>query len=86
MIDWVCESSNFDSRYPDEEAGEIPVACVVRKAGSNVKEDDIFAFMDNKVEGRLLIFHTERLEHCHLLIQPNNRKRKIANAVGNIHI
>nr|XP_018676853.1 PREDICTED: putative 4-coumarate--CoA ligase-like 8 isoform X1 [Musa acuminata subsp. malaccensis] len=37
------------SRYPDEEAGEIPVACVVRKPGSNVEEDDIFAFMDNKV-------------------------------------
>ncbi|CAD5181914.1 unnamed protein product [Musa acuminata subsp. malaccensis] len=35
--------------YPDEEAGEIPVACVVRKPGSNVEEDDIFAFMDNKV-------------------------------------
>ena len=32
------------------------MACVVRKPGSNVEEDDIFAFMDNKVEGRLLIF------------------------------
>ncbi|RZR77796.1 hypothetical protein BHM03_00002989 [Ensete ventricosum] len=37
--------------YPDEEAGEIPVACVVRKAGSKVEEDDIFTFMENKVEG-----------------------------------
>ncbi|RWW86894.1 hypothetical protein BHE74_00004308 [Ensete ventricosum] len=37
--------------HPDEEAGEIPVACVVRKAGSKVEEDDIFTFMENKVEG-----------------------------------
>ncbi|XP_026663425.2 putative 4-coumarate--CoA ligase-like 8 [Phoenix dactylifera] len=35
--------------YPDEEAGEIPTACIVRKAGSKIKEDDVLSFMENKV-------------------------------------
>ncbi|KAG1359676.1 hypothetical protein COCNU_08G011220 [Cocos nucifera] len=35
--------------YPDEEAGEIPMACVVRKAGSKIKGEDIVSFMEKKV-------------------------------------
>ncbi|WOK94911.1 4-coumarate--CoA ligase-like 8 isoform X4 [Canna indica] len=35
--------------HPDEVAGEIPVACVVRKPGCNLQEDDIFNFLENKV-------------------------------------
>ncbi|KAK1289384.1 4-coumarate--CoA ligase-like 5 [Acorus calamus] len=35
--------------HPDEETGEIPMACVVRKAGSKIKEDDIISFMEDKV-------------------------------------
>ncbi|KAF3319835.1 putative 4-coumarate--CoA ligase-like 8 [Carex littledalei] len=35
--------------HPDEEAGEIPMACVVRKAGSKIKEIDIITFMQDKV-------------------------------------
>jgi acyl-CoA synthetase (AMP-forming)/AMP-acid ligase II len=31
----------FRSRYPDEEAGEIPMAYVVRKPGSNITEAQI---------------------------------------------
>ncbi|XP_020273381.1 putative 4-coumarate--CoA ligase-like 8 [Asparagus officinalis] len=35
--------------YPDEEAGEIPMACVVRKPGNKIREEDIISFMENKV-------------------------------------
>ncbi|KAJ0963642.1 hypothetical protein J5N97_028764 [Dioscorea zingiberensis] len=35
--------------YPNEEAGEIPMACVVRKPGSTVEEDELISFMENKV-------------------------------------
>ncbi|XP_031483907.1 probable CoA ligase CCL5 [Nymphaea colorata] len=35
--------------YPDEEAGEIPTACVVRKALTNLREEDIILYMANKV-------------------------------------
>ena len=31
----------FRSRYPDEEAGQIPMAYVVRKPGSNITEAQI---------------------------------------------
>ncbi|MQL71287.1 hypothetical protein Taro_003621 [Colocasia esculenta] len=35
--------------HPDEEAGEIPMACVVKRAGSSVREDDIVSFVASKV-------------------------------------
>ncbi|KAF8779264.1 hypothetical protein HU200_002945 [Digitaria exilis] len=36
--------------YPDEEAGEIPVACVVRKPGSSkLQAQDIISFVQSKV-------------------------------------
>lgn len=35
--------------HPDEEAGEIPMACVVRKAGLEIKKDELIAFVDDKV-------------------------------------
>ncbi|KAL0928422.1 hypothetical protein M5K25_000303 [Dendrobium thyrsiflorum] len=35
--------------FPDEEAGEIPMACVVRKAGFEMQKDELIAFMDDKV-------------------------------------
>ncbi|KAF8779265.1 hypothetical protein HU200_002946 [Digitaria exilis] len=36
--------------YPDEEAGEIPVACVVRKPRSNqLQAQDVVSFVQNKV-------------------------------------
>ncbi|KAL5712083.1 hypothetical protein ACHQM5_014288 [Ranunculus cassubicifolius] len=35
--------------YPDEIAGEIPMACVVKKGLSEVEEDDIISFVANKV-------------------------------------
>ncbi|XP_038971575.1 putative 4-coumarate--CoA ligase-like 8 [Phoenix dactylifera] len=37
------------TQYPDEVAGEIPMACIVRKAGSKIKGGDIISFMENKV-------------------------------------
>lgn len=33
------------SRYPDEEAGEIPMAYVVRKPGSNMSEAQVIDFI-----------------------------------------
>ena len=33
------------SRYPDEEAGQIPMAYVVRKPGSNINEDRIIDYI-----------------------------------------
>ncbi|KAG0453767.1 hypothetical protein HPP92_025071 [Vanilla planifolia] len=35
--------------HPDEEAGEIPMACVVRKAGFEMKQEDVTAFLEGKV-------------------------------------
>ncbi|XP_039129511.1 putative 4-coumarate--CoA ligase-like 8 [Dioscorea cayenensis subsp. rotundata] len=35
--------------YPDDEAGEIPMACVVRKPGSSFKEDELISFTEKKV-------------------------------------
>ncbi|KAG8079577.1 hypothetical protein GUJ93_ZPchr0007g6275 [Zizania palustris] len=36
--------------YPDEEAGEIPVACVVKKPGSHqLQEDELLSFVQSKV-------------------------------------
>lgn len=36
-------------RYPDEEAGEIPMAYVVRKAGSNVSAAEIMDYIGKQV-------------------------------------
>jgi len=41
--------SEHERRYPDEEAGEIPMACVVRTLGNKIREEDIISFMENKV-------------------------------------
>ncbi|XP_010262467.1 PREDICTED: putative 4-coumarate--CoA ligase-like 8 isoform X2 [Nelumbo nucifera] len=35
--------------YPDEEAGEIPMACVVKREASKIKEGDIITFVAGKV-------------------------------------
>ncbi|KAL5990177.1 putative 4-coumarate--CoA ligase-like 8 [Asimina triloba] len=35
--------------YPHVEAGEIPMACVVRVAGSKLQEEDVISFMADKV-------------------------------------
>ncbi|KAL6909758.1 hypothetical protein ACP4OV_001417 [Aristida adscensionis] len=35
--------------YPDEEAGEIPVACVVRKSGSHLQAPEVLCFVEDKV-------------------------------------
>ncbi|CAA7390660.1 unnamed protein product [Spirodela intermedia] len=35
--------------HPSSEAGEIPVACVVRRDGSSISEDEIISFMAAKV-------------------------------------
>nr|CAD1820952.1 unnamed protein product [Ananas comosus var. bracteatus] len=35
--------------HPDEEAGEIPMACVVRRGESKIQEEDIISFLENKV-------------------------------------
>eukprot|EP01018_Ginkgo_biloba_P002212 Gb_19726 [translate_table: standard] len=35
--------------YVDEVAGEIPMACIVRKAGSNLREEDVISFVGRQV-------------------------------------
>ncbi|CAN6460465.1 unnamed protein product [Victoria cruziana] len=35
--------------YPDEEAGEIPTACIVKKALTNLREEDVILYMADKV-------------------------------------
>lgn len=40
---------NLWRRFPDEEAGEIPVACVVKKAGSKVNEGEIMEYVASNV-------------------------------------
>ncbi|EFJ16949.1 hypothetical protein SELMODRAFT_115483 [Selaginella moellendorffii] len=35
--------------FPDEAAGEIPVACIVRKQGSDLSQEEIFDFVSSKV-------------------------------------
>jgi len=37
------------SRYPDEEAGQIPMAFVVRKPGSKITADQITEFVAKQV-------------------------------------
>lgn len=37
------------SRYPDEEAGQIPMAFVVRNPGSNIGEAQVIGFMAKQV-------------------------------------
>lgn len=36
-------------RYPDEEAGQIPMAFVVRKPGSNINADEVMDFVAKQV-------------------------------------
>jgi acyl-coenzyme A synthetase/AMP-(fatty) acid ligase len=36
-------------RYPDEEAGQVPIAFVVRRPGSDLNENQIIDFMSDKV-------------------------------------
>ena len=36
-------------RYPDDEAGQIPMAFVVRKSDSNLSEEDVINFIAKQV-------------------------------------
>jgi 4-coumarate--CoA ligase len=36
-------------RYPDEEAGQVPIAFVVRRPGRDLNENQIKAFISEKV-------------------------------------
>lgn len=57
-------------RYPDDEAGEIPMACVVRKPGSSFKEDELISFTEKKVSRVMfpfvffLILYSHFLKYC----------------------
>jgi len=39
----------MNSRFPDEDAGEIPMAFIVRKPGSNLNEAQIIDFVAKQV-------------------------------------
>jgi hypothetical protein len=39
----------FPRRYPDEEAGQIPMAYVVRRPGSNITEALVMDFVAKQV-------------------------------------
>lgn len=43
-ITWI-----INSRFPDEDAGEIPMAFIVRKPGSNINEAQIIDFVAKQV-------------------------------------
>jgi hypothetical protein len=40
-------------RYPDDEAGQIPMAFVVRKSDSNLCEEDVINFVAKQVNEAL---------------------------------
>ena len=43
-------------RYPDDEAGQIPMAFVVRKSNSNLSEEDVINFVAKQVNETLSDF------------------------------
>ena len=44
-------------RYPDDEAGQIPMAFVVRKSDSNLSEEDVINFIAKQVNKAFLRFY-----------------------------
>ena len=50
----------FVNRLPDEEAGEVPLAYVVRTKGSYLQERDVIEFVAAQVSYRvaLVVFYT----------------------------
>ena len=46
--------SSFVNRLPDEDAGEVPFAYVVRAKGSSLQERDVIEFVAPRVLYRLL--------------------------------
>lgn len=50
----------FSSRYPDEEAGQIPMAFVVRKPGSNITEAEIMDFIAKQACSLVSIYKVKK--------------------------
>ena len=46
MVSAECFVNN---RYPDKEAGQVPMAYVVRKAGSSLSENQVMDFVAGQV-------------------------------------
>lgn len=44
-----CYCQSFGDRYPDEDAGQIPLAFVVRKPGSNITAAQVMEFVAKQV-------------------------------------
>jgi len=53
-----------ESRYPDEEAGEIPMAYIVRRPGSTITESQIIDIIAKQVNLQVNITKTILLDHC----------------------
>lgn len=43
-------------RYPDEDVGQVPMAFIVRKPGSNLTEQQVMDFVAKQVSYRLITF------------------------------
>jgi acyl-CoA synthetase (AMP-forming)/AMP-acid ligase II len=57
------------SRYPDEEAGQIPMAFVVRKPGSNITEAQVIDFIAKQVRFKILSAVDDPSFPCQILIE-----------------
>ena len=49
MLFFVCVHIHIFNRYPDEVAGQIPMAFVVRQPGSSITENQIMDFVAKQV-------------------------------------
>lgn len=61
----------YINRYPDEEAGEIPMAYVVRKTGSNLTATQIMDYISNQARSKLYLlafYHFSSLLICVLYL------------------
>lgn len=50
-----------ECRYPDNEAGQIPMAYLVRKDGGNITEKTVMAFIARQVPNCSRLYRTSRV-------------------------